>query len=279
MPDSDEAYVAEDNGEGPVRKEMRATQARVRMAQRLLALLMAASAPSAKSDEMTDLNIEGDTPWVWIAAIITTLVVIICLCSCVLCMTCYYKRDNEKFYKRKFDEVKECLLAALGKKANDEAEREAMRVMIRTQADEIKRLHGNMVKIKELETHLEALFQDFERRGKTIKKYEDALTAAEKTNKDMQKDIKEKNDELDKNEKLIADSKADMERMQGELRMLRGRKSPSRKRMRSAGTQSQCTYRRDLATPQFQKIQAALVPAVSTSEEFTASTLQNDRPQ
>ena len=96
-----------------------------------------------------------------------------------------------------------------------------------------------------------------------------------KNNSDMQKYIKEKNDELgicykqltalnmqgDKNEKLMADSKAEVERMRGELTTLRRRRSPSPKRMRSAGTQSQCTYAE--VSGDFQ---------VSTSEEFYMNT-------
>ena len=45
---------------------------------------------------------------------------------------------------------------------------------------EIDAMQGQTAKIKELETDLEALFKDFEQRGKTIEEYDEALTAAEK---------------------------------------------------------------------------------------------------
>ena len=133
-------------------------------------------------------------------------------------------------------------------------------------------------KICDLQQDLEKLFNDYEERGKQLKR-NDALKA--KTDKelgDLWQELKERNEELGLCYKRLTAVNTSNDKLERQLNNaknvlrlanLRARDAPEPKRYRSANTQSQCTYRRDLAQPRFQPISSFHEPVVTTTDEFS----------
>ncbi|CAK0827016.1 unnamed protein product [Prorocentrum cordatum] len=240
--DFDEANAVDQTpDEVPAREMVRAMRAGTRTAQRLAALVATTAATTTKAEETCPSLDINETQWIYVTVLTMSLVVMV-----------LYMRMKTKMSEQadEIDRLKE--------------KNEGQRSKIEERANQIVDMQPDM----------EELMTDFEQRGKSLAACDEKLTKTEKLLQDANEELGLRykrlstlNGSNDKLERQLNNTKNELRQM-----TLRARDVPEPKRMWSASTQSQCTYRRDLATPRFQEIKSIHEPTVTTTDEFTAGS-------